>query len=201
MRADVVEAAGWLWRARVVRGICVVALVTNLGSSMLLLPLVVLIEMRGGTPTTVGIVIGTASVGGLIGAMTAGRITANVPTNWLLLSVCIADTALIMSIIAPFGPYWPAFPIFLTGVFGPLLSIPLEVYLARHTPEHMMARVQSLISASFSVFVPLGPILGGILSEGIGPAWTIAVAASIFGVGVIAVCLTPALRRRDLLDS
>ena len=197
MRADVVEAARWLWNEQFLRALCLVALLTNLGSSMLLLPLIVLIQERDGTPATVGAVIGAASVGGLIGAIIAGRVAARVPLYRLLLAVCVVDAVLILAVIAPLGPYWPAVPMFLAGVFGPLLSIPLQVHVARHSPESMMARVQSMVGTSFSAFVPLGPIIGGFLAEGIGPMSTIAITAGVFGVSALGVLFTPALRRRD----
>ena len=153
-----------------------------------------LVEERGGTPATLGIVMGAASVGGLLGAMTASRVAAAIPLNRLLLLVCVVSAGLTLAVVAPFGPFWPAVPIFLSGVFGPWLAIPIQVYIIRNTPEAMMARVQAVVGVIFSALMPVGPVLSGFLTQGVGAAWAIAATASTFALSAVGILCSASLR-------
>jgi MFS family permease len=196
MRADIAGAAHWLWGQRLLRAITLFVLAVNLGGSMLSLPTIILVQERGGSPTVVGIVMAATGVGGLVGAVLAPRISALLPINHLLLAVCAVDALLLLAMVAPFGPYWPGVPLLLIAVLGPALAIPLQVQLAKRTPESMMARVQSLLGVSMSAVMPVGPIVGGLLTEAVGVTSTIVVAAGMFALCVLGGLFSPTLRRR-----
>lgn len=194
MRSDIAEAARWLWNQRLLRAICVLAMSVNLGASMLSLPTIVLVQERGGSPTVVGIVMAGAGVGGLLGSLVANRIAQLLPVNHLLLAVCAVDALLLLSMVAPFGPYWPGVIMLLTALLSPALSIPLQVQIAQQTPPDMMARVQSLLGVTISAITPVAPIVGGFLTEGVGATWAIVVGAAMFAVCCLGGLLSPALR-------
>ncbi|MEK2479071.1 MFS transporter [Streptomyces noursei] len=195
MRSDIAEAARWLWKQQLLRAICVLAMVVNLGASMMSLPTIVLVQERGGTSTVIGIVMAGAGVGGLLGSLLATRIAQLLSVNHLLLAICGLDAVLMLSMTAPFGPYWPGVTLLLTGLLSPALSIPVQVQLAQQTPPEMMARVQSLLGVTISAITPVAPVIGGYLTEGVG-----ATLAIVIGSGMLAACclggaLSPVLRR------
>ncbi|MBF6473280.1 MULTISPECIES: MFS transporter [Nocardia] len=198
MRAEIAEAARWLWNKPLLRAICLFTLVVNLGSSMLLVPVIVLVQDRGGSPTVVGIVMGAMGVGGLVGALVAPRLAGLIPINHLVLAICMAFAVLVLAIAAPFGPYWPALPMMLAGLLGPVLAIPVQVYIAEQTPAGMMARVQSMVEVGFSALLPVGPALGGFLTGGAGPTRTIVIAAGLIALVLLAGLSSSTLRRTDV---
>ncbi|MGY2125107.1 MFS transporter [Nocardia gipuzkoensis] len=200
MRAEMAEAARWLWNQRLLRAICLLTLVFNLGSSTLLVPIIVLVQERGGSSAAVGIVMGALGFGGLIGATLAARVTNLLPVNHLLLAICAVDAVLLLIIVAPVGPYWPVLPMLLAGVSGPLFSIPLQVQVARRTPQAMMARVQSMIGLAASALMPIGPIIGGVGTESVGATRTIMTVAGLFAACCACGLYSPTLRRKQLSE-
>ncbi|WP_432927922.1 MFS transporter [Microbispora sp. CA-135349] len=201
IRADVMEAAGWLWRQRALRAGLAFSLVANLVANALLLPVIVMVEARGGDPAATGVVLAGLGLGGLLGAALSARIGRLLPPGKLMLAVVGFFALAVCATALPFGPYWPVVPLFLAMVAVPALNVVLRVLVARLVPDAMMGRLVSLFTVASMGLTPVGPLLGGLLAEYVGGAGALVAVGGALAVGCALASISPALRGLDVPDS
>ncbi|GLW22499.1 MFS transporter [Microbispora amethystogenes] len=168
MRADIAEAARWLWRRPALRAGLTFSLVSNLAANALLLPVVVLVGSRGGDPAVTGMVLAGLGLGGLLGAALSAKIGALLPPGKLMLVVVGVFALAVCATTLPFGAYWPAVPLILAMIATPALNVVLRVLVATLVPDAMMGRLTSLLRVATMGLAPLGPLLGGVLADRVG---------------------------------
>ncbi|MGI5162411.1 MFS transporter [Microbispora sp. CA-102843] len=194
IRADVMEAAGWLWRQRGLRAGLAFSLVANLVANALLLPVIVMVEARGGDPAATGIVLAGLGLGGLLGATLSARIGRLLPPGKLMLAVVGFFALAVCATALPFGPYWPVVPLFLAMVAVPALNVVLRVLVARLVPDAMMGRLVSLFTMASMGLTPVGPLLGGLLAQYVGGAGALVAVGGLLAAGCALASISPALR-------
>ncbi|KAA9380065.1 MFS transporter [Microbispora cellulosiformans] len=168
MRADIAEAARWLWHRPALRAGLAFSLVANLAANALLLPVVVLVGSRGGDPAVTGMVLAGLGLGGLLGAALSAKIGALLPPGRLMLAVVGVFALAVCATTLPFGAYWPAVPLILAMIAAPALNVVLRVLVATLVPDAMMGRLTSLLRVATMGLAPLGPLLGGVLADRAG---------------------------------
>lgn len=198
IRADVMEAAGWLWRQRGLRAGLAFSLVANLVANALLLPVIVMVEARGGDSTTTGLVLAGLGLGGLLGATLSAKIGRLLPPGKLMLAVVGFFALSVCATALPFGPYWPVVPLFLAMVAVPALNVVLRVLVARLVPDTMMGRLVSLFTMASMGLTPVGPLLGGLLAEYVGGPGALVVVGGLLAAGCALASISPALRSLDV---
>ncbi|MEU7935897.1 MFS transporter [Microbispora bryophytorum] len=198
MRADVMEAAGWLWRHRGLRAGLAFALVANLAANALLLPVIVMVEARGGDAAATGVVLAGLGLGGLLGATLSARIGRLLPPGRLMLAVVGFFALAVCATALPFGPYWPVVPLFLAMVAAPALNVVLRVLLARLVPDAMTGRVVSVFTLATMGLTPVGPLLGGLLAQYAGGAGALVAVGGLLAAGCAVAAISPALRGLDV---
>ncbi|TQS23066.1 MFS transporter [Microbispora sp. KK1-11] len=198
MRADVMEAAGWLWRHRGLRAGLAFALVANLVANALLLPVIVMVESRGGDAAATGVVLAGLGLGGLLGATLSARIGRLLPPGRLMLAVVGFFALAVCATALPFGPYWPVVPLFLAMVAAPALNVVLRVLLARLVPDAMTGRVVSVFTMATMGLTPVGPLLGGLLAQYVGGAGALVAVGGLLAAGCAVASISPALRGLDV---
>ncbi|MEU8060851.1 MFS transporter [Microbispora bryophytorum] len=201
MRADVMEAAGWLWRHRGLRAGLAFALVANLAANALLLPVIVMVEARGGDAAATGVVLAGLGLGGLLGATLSARIGRLLPPGRLMLAVVGFFALAVCATALPFGPYWPVVPLFLAMVAAPALNVVLRVLLARLVPDAMTGRVVSVFTLATMGLTPVGPLLGGLLAQYAGGVGALVAVGGLLAVGCAVAAISPALRGLDVPDA
>ncbi|MEO3813303.1 MFS transporter [Sphaerisporangium sp. B11E5] len=197
MRADIAEAGGWLWRQRGLRAGLTFSLVSNLVANALLLPVIVMIEARGGDPTVTGLVLAGMGLGGLLGAMVSARIGALLPPGRLMLAVVGFFALMVCATALPFGAYWPTVPLFLAMVAVPALNVALQVLVATMVPDAMMGRLTSLFGTASMGLTPLAPLVGGVLAQYVGGPGALLVIGGLLAVNVAVAAMGPGLRSLD----
>lgn len=197
MRADIAEAGGWLWRQRGLRAGLAFSLVSNLVANALLLPVIVMIESRGGDSTVTGFVLAGMGLGGLLGALVSARIGAMLPPGRLMLAVVGFFALMVCATALPFGAYWPAVPLFLAMVAVPALNVALRVLVATIVPDAMMGRLTSLFGTASMGLTPLAPLIGGVLAQYIGGSGALLVIGGLLAVNVVVAAMGPGLRSLD----
>ncbi len=194
MRADVAEAGRWLWRQRGLRAGLAFSLISNLVANALLLPVIVLIEERGGDSTGTGFVLAAMGLGGLLGATVSARIGRLLPPGRLMLVVVGFFALAVCATTLPFGRYWPGVPLCLAMVAVPALNVVLQVVVATLVPDAMMGRLVSLFSMASMGLAPLGPVLGGTLAQYIGGVGALLVIGGALAATCAVAALGPSLR-------
>jgi predicted MFS family arabinose efflux permease len=195
-------AAGmhWLWTHSFVRAVCGFSLTLNVVTSGMMLPTIVLITQRSGSPAQVGIASGAMAVGGLVGAAFASRISRLLPPGRLLLAFGWWFAALLPATTLPFGPLWPGVPLALVTVAMPALTVALQGTVLTEVPDHMLGRIGSALMIASLGLAPVGPLLSGFLTQALGPSVTLAILAGLVAVIASVAATSSALRQAAPVD-
>ncbi|MFC4530900.1 MFS transporter [Sphaerisporangium dianthi] len=194
IREDVAEAGRWLWRQDGLRAGLAFALLANLVANALLLPVIVMVEARGGGSAAAGVVLAGIGLGGLLGATVSAKIGSLLPPGRLMLAVVGFFALAVCATALPMGPYWPVVTLFLAMVAVPSLTVVLRVLLATLVPDTMMGRVTSLFTMATMGLTPLGPLLGGVLAQYAGGAAALVLIGGLLLSGCALAAVSPALR-------
>jgi predicted MFS family arabinose efflux permease len=120
-------------------------MVLNLLGGAFLIPLIVLVGERGGSPLDTGTVLAGAGIGGLLGALVSNRVGRLLPPGTLLLAVLVIFGAALAAMALPLGRWWPMVPLALITLSTPAVNVVLNVVLARLTPAAMLGVIGSLL--------------------------------------------------------
>ena len=164
---------------------------------------VFLVRVIGLTPGSVGLLTAIPGLGGILGALVTGRITARFGTarGLLLSTLCAVPFGLLIPLTGPgarLAFYVAGSLIAPTGIA--VGNIIIAAFRQSYSPPGMCGRVTATMRFLIFGTSPLGALLGGSLGTwlGVRPAlWILLGAVTLSGT----LLLTPALRgRRDLPD-
>jgi predicted MFS family arabinose efflux permease len=186
------EGLVWMWRIPYLRLTTVVTGFTNLLFQCVFL-LILVVGTRDGRPAwTVGAILASAGVGGVLGSLIAPRLERGLSARalflgcvwaWtLLLSLVALSTHTLVLIIAWGG----------VGAVGTVVSVTLTVTRARAVPDGALGRIVSAASVITDGAVPIGAVVGGYLLASAGPSTTARVV--LVAMFVAAVLCTRFLR-------
>lgn len=166
------EGILWIWRQPFLR----VANLATAGSNLLFPPLylviIVKVTSHGGSPTVVGMIVGVAGTGGVLGSVTAPwwnrrhpLPTLAVGVNWawaaLFLAVAVSDSLVVLG--AASALMWYA---------GAVWNVAFATHQTIAAPDHIRGCVQGAGQMLMSGAVPLGSLAGGLLLGAAGPRLT-----------------------------
>jgi len=130
-----------------------------------------------------GILMGAAGVGALLGALTlAMRSGVKGLSRWI--TVCCAGFGVSLALFAASKSFWLSVALLLpVGYFIMLQMASSNTLIQVMVPDQLRGRVMSVYSMMFMGMAPLGALMGGALSDRIGAPWTVAVGgfASVLG--------------------
>jgi predicted MFS family arabinose efflux permease len=191
----------WVWRHPLIRAAILMIAASNLVFQALTLILVVLARHHGATPSTVGMMLGIYSGGGLIGALAASRLhrhfapkTVIVGANWvwavlLPLFGCTSSPLLIGAIGAA------------CAFIGPLWNVVITSYMAVLVPNELLGRVTSAAMTLSWGVMPLASLGAGYMLTYVGPVAAIAALSGIMLVTAVGATASPAVRRAPPLPT
>ncbi|MFC0673272.1 MFS transporter [Brachybacterium hainanense] len=197
MLAETWTALRWLLAQRGLRELCLVLMAMNFFGGGVTLALIVHIESLGGGSALTGFVLTGIGIGGLLGALASGRLTARVSTGYLALGVPAVLGVCLMLAALPLAPWWPFFPILTFSLVTPALNVAAGAVTAELVPEDMLGRVGSLLAVASMGLTPLGPLLGGVLAGSLGGGWALCIAGAGFLLTAGVGAASPTLRRFD----
>ncbi|GAA2581752.1 MFS transporter [Actinomadura fulvescens] len=167
VRADVRDAAEFVLRDPYLRIITVNSASTNLlMGGVQALVVVFLIQGAGLGPWAVGATTITISVGGLLGAVVAPRITRRLGSARTLLTAPVTDCFLLLFPLAGHGPLLVVVAlagtlVWATGVV--VRNVTGGAFRQAYCPPEMRARVAMTMRFTFFGVWPIGSLAGGVL--------------------------------------
>ena len=197
MRADIVEAGRWLNQNHGLRAVLILAVVGNVLTSAVLVPVIVLVTERGGNAVTTGGVVTGLGVGGLLGSLAAARIGRLLPAGKLTIVAHIAMGLAICATTVPLAPWWPVAPLTLAWLIVPSLNVVLSTLIGQLTPSAMMGRVNSLVQTAAIGLAPIGPLLGGFLAAAWGGSGALLTVGGALCLASTVAMASRALRQLD----
>ena len=186
----VLAGAHWIRRNAIIRaellGVATLNLFNFMFFALFLLYATRELEVR---PATLGVVLGVASVGTLLGSFVTGRISRRIGIGPAFLIGCFLFPAPLILIPAAQGPHWLVVTMlfvaeFVSGFGLMLLDILAGAMSAAIVPPRLRSRVSGAFMLVNNGVRPLGTALGGLLGATIGlrPTLWIATVGALTGM-------------------
>jgi MFS family permease len=151
-----------------------------------------------GSPTSLGLMVGSFAAGALVGTVLFGAIGRGLSRRRLFLWGWLL-TALI--VYGALSAQIPLAGIVLAGVVGGIVAGPinpiLETVVQENTPPQLMGRVFGAVTAFAQAGIPFGAAIAGLAIEGAGLIGTIAAMGALYLIVVALMFANPALRGMD----
>ena len=149
----------------------------------------------------VGVLIGAAAVGALLGSVVTKRIAARIGVGWAYTAGCLLFTAPLVLWPLAHGSHWLVLAMLFAAEFGSgfgvmVLDISIGAIFAAVIPDTLRSRVTGAFQAVNYGTRPLGALLGGLLGSAIGlrPALWVATLGGM--AGFVLLLPTPLPRYR-----
>jgi MFS family permease len=202
--AGLLEGARWIKRNAIIRAELLGVATLNLFNFMFF-ALFVLYATRelGVRPATLGIVLGAASVGTLLGSFVTGRVARRFGVGPAFMAGCFLFPAPLILVPAAGGPHWLVLVFLFTAEFTSGVGLMLlDIMAGSITAGTVPTSLRSRVSGGFMVVNygvrPLGTSLGGLLGATIGVRQTLWIATIGSVLGVLWLIPSPIPRLRDV---
>lgn len=202
--SGVVDGLRYIWRTPTIRAALAATATINLFNFMFW-ALFVLFATRTleVNPGTLGLVLGAAAVGGVIGSIAAGRVSRRIGIGPAFVFGCVLFPAPLVLIPLADGPQTVVLAMlfaaeFFSGLGVMILDITAGSIFAAQIPERLRARVSGAYSFVNNGIRPIGSIVGGSLGAWIGLRPTLWIATLGALLGVLWLLPSPLPRLREL---
>jgi MFS family permease len=154
-------------------------------------------------PSLLGLVLGAASIGGVIGSLIAGRLSRTIGVGPAFAVGCVVFPAPLVLVPLAGGAHWRIVALlfaaeFLSGLGVMVLDITAASIKAALVPDRLRARVSGAYMVVNYGVRPIGSLAGGALGTWIGLRPTLWIASVGAIAGVLWLLPSPLLRLREL---
>ncbi|MBG0562742.1 MFS transporter [Actinoplanes aureus] len=185
----------WIWRNPLVRAAILLLAVSNLVFQALVLVIVVLARQQGATAGGVGLMLGLYSVGGLLGALAAGRFHRNFTPRTVIVGINWVWVALLPLIVLTTHPLQIGVIGAACAFVGPLWSVVMVTYASVLVPNQLLGRVMSASMMLTWGVMPIASLGAGLLLSAVGPIGSVWVLAAVMLAAAVAGTASRAVRR------
>ena len=206
-RGHVKAGMRYLWHSPIVRASLLATATINF-FNFVFWALFILYATRelGVRPGVLGLVLGAASVGGVIGSILTGRISRRIGVGPAFVLGCVAFPAPLVLVPLAGGPYWVVLAClfaseFLSGFGVMILDITGASIKTALIPDRLRARVAGAYMVVNYGVRPLGALVGGALGTWIGLRPTLWIASVAAIAGALWLLPSPLPRLRDLPEA
>lgn len=202
--SGVVDGLRYIWRTPTIRAALGATATINLFNFMFW-ALFVLFATRtlDVSPGTLGLVLGAAAIGGVIGSIVAGRLSRRIGLGPAFVFGCVLFPAPLVLVPLADGPHAVVLAMlfaaeFFSGLGVMILDITAGSIFAAQIPERLRARVSGAYGFVNNGVRPLGSVAGGSLGAAIGLRPTLWIATVGALLGVLWLLPSPLPRLREL---
>jgi MFS family permease len=194
----------YLWRSPIIRASLLATATINF-FNFIFWALFILYATRtlGVRPGALGLVLGAASVGGVIGSLVTGKISRRIGVGPAFALGCVLFPVPLVLVPLAGGPYWTVLAFLFAAEFGSgfgvmILDIASGTIKAALVPDRLRARVSGAYMVVNYGVRPVGAIVGGALGTWIGLRTTLWIASVGAVAGALWLLPSPVLRLREL---
>ncbi|MFD7280807.1 MFS transporter [Streptomyces sp. NPDC059862] len=160
---------------------------------------VIIVQHRGGSPTTVGVVTSLAVAGGVLGAVVGPWLMRRIGARRVLLLSAWLFAASFAAVAMVPRP-WQIGLVMMIGMTSMVpMNVVTESYEVRLVPDAYLGRVASTGQFCFQAVQWTGPLAAGLLADAVGVERAVLILAS--AMAVLALALHVARRRLTVLDT
>ncbi|MFA9428782.1 MFS transporter [Egicoccus sp. AB-alg2] len=199
MSADVVDGLRYVWTHQLLRPIAISAGLANFGAAAVGAVFVLFaIELLEVSAFGYGLLIAVGAAGGLLGALTAGRLVTRWHRRTVMVSTVTVSAASTAGLAAARGPLLAAAMLFITAASIASRNVVAQSLRQAIPPARMLGRVITGVRVIGLGPAPLGAIVGGAIASTAGLRAPFLLAA--LAVGAAAAVLA-ATMHRDAIDA
>ncbi|WP_112139643.1 MFS transporter [Glycomyces dulcitolivorans] len=202
LRAEIAQGVKFILSEPIIRTVAFASAWCNLSVGAFQAMLVVFLIREGGqSSTVVGLVLAGSGVGGILGAMLVGKISAKAglgPTA--LVSLAISGPG--MAVVAMAGPGWGVVPaiagqiVYVAAIV--IFNVNVISYRQAITPDPIQGRVNATQRVVSWGSMAVGSILGGLGGEAFGSRTVLYIAAAMLFAGCLVLLKTPIRTLKEL---
>ncbi|MQM27506.1 MFS transporter [Glycomyces albidus] len=202
LRSEIAQGIRFILKDPIIRTVAFSSAWCNLSIGAFQAMLVVfLIRDTGQTSAAVGLILAGSGVGGVLGAVLVGKISAKAGMGRTAL-VALALSGPGMAVVAMSGPGWGAVCAFLGQILYVAAIVAFNVNVVSYrqavTPDPIQGRVNATQRVITWGSMAIGSILGGFAGEAVGARAVLFIAAGMLFAGCLALLRTPIRTLREL---
>jgi hypothetical protein len=166
----------------------------NLSYTGVMFVLIATLAKRGAAPLLVGAASGAIAASGLVGAFLAPLVQRRLGPRPLLVTLFWTMAVLTgAAALVPTG-FASVAPLALAMLLLPATNGTLSAYQIGVTPDHLQARVTSVLIFIAAALTPLAPVAGGALVDGAGTPAAFAVFATLMVLAALLTTMSTGIR-------
>jgi len=206
-RGHLKAGARYIWHSPVIRASLLATATINLFNfAFWALFILYVTRTLGVRPGVLGLVLGAASVGSLLGSVVSGRISRRIGIGPAFALGCLLFPAPLVLVPLAGGSQWTILTLlfaaeFLSGLGVMVLDISIGAIRAAITPDRLRARVSGAYMVVNYGVRPIGSLLGGALGTWIGLQPTLWIASVGAVAGVLWLLPSPVMRMHELPET
>lgn len=191
--------AAFVRRDGLLRSIVAMVGTTNLLDQALSTVLIVVwARSRGGGAGLIGLVAASMGAGAVIGALTAASIGHRLPRRLTFAVSFFLVSGPRFGVLGFGAPLWVVLPVLFVGGLGVGTINPiLGAVQIERIPEHLRARVLSLMTSATACLVPFGGLVGGLLTDRFGISAALLTCGAVYTVATMVPVFRPEWREMD----
>jgi MFS family permease len=203
-RGHVKAGMRYIWRSPIIRASLLATATINFFNFVFWALFILYVTRTLGVgPGVLGLVLGAASVGGVIGSLVTGRLTRRIGVGPAFALGCVLFPAPLVLVPLAGGSDWTILACLFAAEFGSgfgvmILDIASGTIKAALVPDRLRARVSGAYMVVNYGLRPVGAIVGGALGTWIGLRTTLWIASLGAIVGALWLLPSPVLQLREL---
>ena len=201
MKEEVKEGLRWVFGNRYLRWIAASTATFNFfGNIIFAVYLVFAVRTLGLRPGVIGLVFTVSSIGYLVGALLANRLSRRFGVGPTIIIGASGSVSLLLLAVAPESnpiPFLIAAQA-ISGMGVPIYNITQVSFRQAITPERIQGRMNSVMRFIVWGVMPLGALLGGALGSWVSLRFAIWVGAIGMSLAVLPVLLSPVRTLREM---
>jgi predicted MFS family arabinose efflux permease len=173
----------FVWHHPVLRPAMVLIAIVNTVGVGLDLILIVLLRHQGVPSSEIGLALGVAYAGSIVGIPLI-KLLHRLRPGVLMIGVAVLLIPIFALLSLPFGPWWAAALLFVALLSLPAIQVAVEVLAIKQTPEDQRGRVAAAFMTLVALGVPAGLAGCGLLLQFLPAQAALLTLAAILAVGV-----------------
>jgi len=187
-RTGILTGIRTIWASPLLRAATILVAAMNTVGAPLTLVVTVILRRQGVPPTLIGVALAGFAVGGLLGAPLIRPLHRRFGPGALLIGVTLIHVPLFAAVALPWGPWWIALVMVVSGIGIPALQVLVDVLIFRQVPDEQRGRVIAAVITLFGIGIPVGTAAAGLLLQYLtGPQAVFVLAGGIALSGLYAV--------------